>query len=258
MRRAFQQVVRRGYAQSSRPVLAQPISIPKLDSTSLTPPTPVPASSSSSPSLDGEYQARRREVPVSSTSEAPSIKLTLRTRAVDIESDSLGFEKASFPYIWLRDVCQGDDSVDQSTKQKIFKTEDIDPDVKPSNCWLDEKTYKLHIAWDRPLKGKARNKKETSAYALDFLRAHADRDAWRGWYSIDDMETYKTWKEKNICEVMSDIDALPRTDPASCIARNLLTVPYQKLMEQPGILTQAASSALFRDGLVLFKNVPTE
>lgn len=29
-------------------------------------------------------------------------------------------------------------------------------------------------------------------------------------------------------------------------------------MEQKGILTQAASSALFRDGLVLFKNVPTE
>lgn len=201
MRRALQQVARRGYAQSSRPILAQPISIPKLDATISIPPTPIPTPSSSSiPSLAGDQHPSRLQVPVSSTSETPSIKLTLRTKAVDIESDSLGFEKASFPYIWLRDVCQGDDSVDQSTKQKIFKTEDIDPDVKPSNCWLDEKTYKLHIEWDRPLKGQPRTKKETSAFPLDFLRAHSDRDAWRGWYSIDDMETYKTWKQKDISE----------------------------------------------------------
>lgn len=202
MRRTLQQVARRGYAQISRPILAQPISNPKLDSSSQAPPTPIASTSSSAiPSLRGEQHPSRLQVPVSSTSEAPSIKLTLRTKAVDIESDSLGFEKASFPYIWLRDACQGEDSVDQSTKQKIFKTEDIDPEVKPSNCWLDEKSYQLCIEWDRPLKGKPRSKKETSRFPLDFLRAHADRDAWRGWYSLDDMESYRTWNEKDICEL---------------------------------------------------------
>jgi hypothetical protein len=118
-------------------VKAQPVSNPRLDGRSEVPPPPSVTI--------GTRGGRSIAVPTSSTSEGASqlVTLTLRIKALDIDAPSLGFDKASFPYVWLRDVCQGPESVEPSSKQKLFKTEDIHVDVKPRSCKVDEQTHEL-------------------------------------------------------------------------------------------------------------------
>jgi hypothetical protein len=179
--------------------------MPKLDSSTVLPPSPsLPSSGDHHHHQQQQQHPSRIQVPATtsnasaSTEEPTSIRLTLRKKALDIESESLGFTTPStFPYIWLRDVCQNTTtSIDGSTKQKLFKTEDIDPDIKPSNVVIDDKKFELVIEWDRPLRGK--KEKETSRFPLGFLRAHADNQAFRGWYAVDDMESYRSWKQSDI------------------------------------------------------------
>ena len=124
--------------------------------------------------------------------------VTLRKRALDIDSPAYGFSKAVFPYVWLRDVCTSRTSVDQDTKQKFFKFEDVDKDIKPKNCRVDEQTHELLIEWDRPLKGKQSSGKEESTYKLDFLRTQSDYESWRRRYRIDTIEDYKSWDAKSL------------------------------------------------------------
>ena len=135
-------------------------------------------------------------MPTASAGQSQPITLTLRTRALDVESPAYGIAKTSFPWIWLRDVCQAPGtSVDPASQQKLFRFEDIAPDLKPWNVRIDEENHNLHIEWDRPLqnKGKPVNAKEESVISLDFLRAHSDYESWRRHYRLDEIEGYKAW-----------------------------------------------------------------
>ena len=196
---------RRCIQSTSRISFAQPLNVPKLDSSSSTPSPPLPRSASASPS-SSSLPSQRIPVPTVSASSADTerqlVTLTLRTKALDIEAPSYGITKASFPYIWLRDVCTSSESVDPSTKQKLFKTEDIKPDIKPWNVEMNEEDHTLHITWDRPLNnsGKARHEQDKSVYDLDFLRAHADYANWRRYYKMEEIEEYKAWDQASLSQ----------------------------------------------------------
>ena len=215
----------KSYASTSKLAYAQPLNVPKLDGSSNVPPIPRPASSvhsttssSSSPSQNARHPSRI-PVPTISASSADTerqlVTLTLRTRALDIEAPAYGIHKASFPYIWLRDVCTSTESVDPSTTQKLFKTEDIKADIKPWWVEVDEEKHTLLVTWDRPLEnsGKARHEQDKSVYDLDFLRAHADYANWRRYYKMDEIEEYKAWDQASLSELLSDLPA--------CISANL-------------------------------------
>lgn len=136
----------------------------------------------------------------SADTERQLVTVTLRTKALDIEAPSLGIPHASFPYVWLRDACTSTGSVDPSTRQKLFKTEDIPSDIKPWDVTMNEEEHTLHVTWDRPLanSGKARHEQEKSVYDLDFLRAHADYSNWRRYYKMDEIEEYKAWDKASL------------------------------------------------------------
>lgn len=203
MQRALSTAVRRrkvarGYASSTKPVTAQPISIPTLDSSSNTPPAPLSATPTA--------KQGPTSIPVPTSNDSGSrLTLTAKTKAVVLHSPALGFDEASFPYVWLRDVCTAATSVDPSTKQKLFSTTDIKLDVKPRNIKVDEQTHELIIDWDRPLQTSTKlgDKDAQSRYKLDFLRAHADYESWRRRYRMEDIEGYEAWNEKSLCKVYS-------------------------------------------------------
>lgn len=192
---------RRVFSSAARLKLAQPISIPRLDGTT-RPPLPAAAVSSPHTNANAVHAPSSGRIRVPTTSEFDEkqmVTLTLRTRAVDIEAPTYGIAKASFPYVWLRDACTSPQSVDPSTRQKLFKTEDISPDLKPWDCRIDEQTHELIINWDRPLKGKAPNAKETSKFPLEFLRIHAAHDTWRARHRADELDLKQTWDAASLC-----------------------------------------------------------
>ncbi|KAL7009641.1 hypothetical protein EMMF5_000549 [Cystobasidiomycetes sp. EMM_F5] len=174
------------------------MTLPRLDSSSSVPPAPHAAAPQSKNDGSISSSSSRIAVPTTSEAEPQLVTLTLRTKALDVEAPAYGLPKASFPYVWLRDVCTGAESVDASTRQKLFRSEDIDVSIKPWNCKIDEQTHQLVIEWDRPLKGKPKNAKETSTYDLGFLRTHSSYETWRRRYRIDDMEQYKAWDAKTL------------------------------------------------------------
>lgn len=200
MRRALVQSARQ-YASTSRTAFAQPLQMPSLDASSQMPSPPRPQSA---PAASSPSSSTRIAVPTASASSVDAqrqlVTLTLRTRALDIEAPAYGIHKASFPYVWLRDVCTSAESVDPSTRQKHFKTEDIKSDIKPWWVSVDEEAHTLRITWDRPLdnSGKPRHAQDESTYALDFLRAHSDYANWRRFYKMDEIEEYKAWDKASI------------------------------------------------------------
>jgi len=168
--------------------------------------------------------------------ESQLVTITLRLKALDIHAPAYGIEGATFPYIWLRDVCQGPDSVEPASKQKLFRFEEVDEDLKPLNVKVDEQAHTLTIYWDRGLKGKPK-KGDVSTYNLDFFRAHSSHENWRKRHRQDEVDGYRAWDRQSL-------------------ERGLIEIPCDK-METPAV-ADAAIKTIFRDGLAVFRDVPVE
>lgn len=133
--------------------------------------------------------------------ESQLVTVTTKTRALVLDAPELGFYDAHFPYVWLRDVCTSPEtSIDASSRQKVFKFEDVDPAVKPSTLKIDEQTHQLIIDWDRPLQRRPRKTRERSTYDLQFLRDHAGPESWSRRYRQDEMQEYKSWDVTSLSE----------------------------------------------------------
>lgn len=192
----------KSYVSQSKTTSAQPIDLPKLDSSTTTPPVPSSSTSTSKGTLQGSppsQSAHTHRIPVPTSNAAATedrgqqlLTITLRTKALDIDGPGYGIERASFPYVWLRDVCQGKESVEGGSRQKLFRFEDVDEHIKPLDVRVDEQAHTLTIHWDRGLKGRPK-RGDVSTYDLDFLRAHSSYENWRKRYRQDDLEEYRPW-----------------------------------------------------------------
>ncbi|KAJ7178186.1 hypothetical protein C8R46DRAFT_943223, partial [Mycena filopes] len=138
--------------------------------------------------------------------------------------DALG--GASFPFIWLRDSCPS--TIHPSTSQKLRRTSDIPPDVRPAanNDSLRLTDAGLHIDW---ADGHA------SFFSRDFLRLHSSPTHLAAFHGTP---PERLWGR-------AEISANPN-----------LFVPYASLQGDTGL--RAAIDQLCADGLLFVTGVPHE
>jgi hypothetical protein len=108
------------------------------------------------------------------------------TKSLVLDSPALGLKEATFPYVWLRDACQAPHSVHPGTKQKLFQTSDIDPDIEPVSIDYNEELESFRIVWDRglrrPQNGQAQTRplaESESVLPLELLRRYRSWQSWR-------------------------------------------------------------------------------
>ncbi len=139
---------------------------------------------------------------------------------------------AEFPFVWLRDSCPCVSCVHPSTRQKLHKSSDISPQIKPLR--LMDKPDGLQIDWE-PFDGHAEH---TSFYSSDFLRRHAS--------PANLMEFHKEvsaqrWTSQHFAS---------RPDPE-------LSFAYPALLTDPHAL-HTAYTDLAKYGLIFIRNMPIE
>jgi hypothetical protein len=108
-----------------------------------------------------------------------NFKTNKETKSLLVDSPFFRLDNAVFPYVWLRDACQAPHSVHPGTKQKLFQTSDIDPDIEPVSVVFDKDSESLRIVWDRGfLKKPDAPAERESVLPIDILRKH---QSWRDW-----------------------------------------------------------------------------
>ncbi|KAI0365372.1 Clavaminate synthase-like protein [Pilatotrama ljubarskyi] len=139
---------------------------------------------------------------------------------------SLTYNGRSYPYVWLRDSCQCPSCLHPSTRQKLHRTSDIPPEIRPSKNGVSISNAGVHITWDSG---------HQSHYALDFLERHASPEA--------------------ICSFHRDVNRVEWDTQRLKSARDLF-IPYEALDTPPGLLS--AITQLSRYGLLFVSSVPNE
>ncbi|KAF9269377.1 gamma-butyrobetaine hydroxylase [Marasmius fiardii PR-910] len=140
----------------------------------------------------------------------------------DLTIDTL---RTSFPYVWLRDSCQGPECVHPTTTQKLHQTSDISPDVKAVAVNLEGEKG-ISIEWEDGHK---------SFFERDFLERHSSQERLHRFH-------------KDISQKLWDRDEIARS-------RDLF-IPYGDLGTPAGALK--AMDQLLQYGLLFVRAVPNE
>lgn len=150
--------------------------------------------------------------------------------------------KTPFSYVWLRDSCQGPESVHPSNRQKLHRTSDIPLDIRPKGLTAGEVIHAntspptsirvvpdgLEIRW---------NDGHKSSFTSDFLKKHATPSSLQKFH-LSQYTSPTAWTSSTIA-----------TSPS-------LYVTYASLNE-PKCLVEAMTQ-LLKYGLIFVSGVPTE
>lgn len=100
-----------------------------------------------------------------------------------------------FPYVWLRDSCQGEESIHPSNRQKLHRTSDIPLDVAPIDDALGVRVTGegLEIKW---------RDGRTSVYQKEWLERHASPCALESFH-MDDQLKEESWTHSSISSAPS-------------------------------------------------------
>lgn len=190
--------------------------------------------------------------------------------SLTIHAPQHGLDNARFTYIWLRDSCQGPESLDPGTRQKVHRSSDVPPDIFPLDTSLvkasDGGDVSLKITWSAPLlpsqseaarSAEAADKASlqtgqgnvtlvtayeptTSVYPMAFLAQYASP---AGWDSRTRQATLSPllWSK-------STLAALPAGQ---------LRVPYDSFLQSDEV-RWAALRQLVQRGLIFFDGVSPE
>jgi gamma-butyrobetaine dioxygenase len=154
-------------------------------------------------------------------------RTAVRLRGAGLVIDTPKLSKHSLPFAWLRDACPCPSCVHPSTRQKLFATSDLPPDIAPlpATDAAAVRDNMLHVRWSD---GHA------SAFPLPFLERYATAESTRAFHH----------------------DAAPVPwDSAIARASPTLFMEYADLATSEGRL--AASGQIIRYGLLFLRGVPT-
>jgi gamma-butyrobetaine dioxygenase len=150
--------------------------------------------------------------------------IRLNANALTLKTASLSHH--SLPYAWLRDACPCPRCVHPSTRQKLFQTGDLPPDIAPAQGPVPEvRDGALHVRWSDG---------HDSSYPLAFLERYASRESRAAFHH--DVETV-LWDAQSV-----------RQSPT-------LFLDYARLGSSEGRLE--AYEQLVRYGLLFMRGVPT-
>lgn len=154
--------------------------------------------------------------------------------------DTLG--KTAFPYVWLRDSCQGPESIHPSTRQKLHRTSDIPLDVCPKALLVGE-TFNPNDAPTRSVQILPDGLKITwndghvSSYTSEFLSTHSASEKLQKFH-YSDYTSPSTWTSATITQSPN------------------LYINYGSLNDPKGLVE--AMTQLLKYGLIFVSGVPTE
>lgn len=131
--------------------------------------------------------------------------------------------------LFLRDCCACPKCVDQSTRQKLFSTTDISPNIRVRNMWQDADV--THFTWNNDLSGFGPD--HVTSIAHTFLQRSVTRTP---------VPTYRTGK---------------RLWAAAEFEANHTTFDYEAYMSDDRVFFEALRQ-LHRYGLVFVRGVPNE
>ena len=146
---------------------------------------------------------------------------TLTTNDSSITIHSLN---TTYPYIWLRDSCQSPDCVHPSSSQKLHRTSDIPPDIRPSVDGLRLTDDGIHIEWTDGHK---------SFYLASFLERHSSPSRLSAFHN-------------DVSQLAWDASSISKVGD--------LFLPYKSLQTPSGLL--AAITQLSQYGLLFVSGVP--
>lgn len=138
---------------------------------------------------------------------------------------------AVFPYIWLRDSCQSNESIHPSTKQKLHRTSDVPLDIVPVDNESGIRIIKngLEILWRDGRK---------SIFDKQFLERYST-PASEAKFHWDDTLREESWTRNSISSLPS------------------LFIPYQEVLFSDRGLVRAMEQ-LLRYGFLFMRGVPHE
>jgi len=136
-------------------------------------------------------------------------------------------ESIPIPYLWLRDNCQCPECLHPTTRQKLHRSTDVDPHIRPARNGIDYTSDGgVHITWQSG---------HRSQYSEDFLVRYS---------SPENLQTF----HQDQRSVSWDVAKLQ--DGAD------LFLPYGQIKTPSGLLS--AINQLTKYGLVFVTGVPTE
>jgi gamma-butyrobetaine dioxygenase len=206
------------------------------------------------------------------TGTGPRLKVTpcTVTKSLILDSPELGFKETTFPYIWLRDACQAPHSVHSGTKQKLFQTSDIDPDIEPVQIDFIEELESLRIVWDRDLRQREAQTRSSLAerecvLPLNLLRRYRSWESWRASNWEQEMQPI-TWDRKLLGMGGKCLLSFHALAPNHRAFASFLPCPADQAdlwSAYPVVCSdasgrEAAIGQLIRSGIVFFSQVPTE
>lgn len=187
---------------------------------------------------------------------------------LSVDAPQHGLHDARFTYVWLRDSCQGPESVDPGSRQKIHRSSDVPPDVFPLDTSLvksseDGGETSLRVVWSAPLlpeqrlaadmveaedKAKLQSgqtpstivtafEPTVSVFPLSFLAQYATPTAWDGRHRSEALRPLLWAKD--------DLAAQPDRQ---------LHIPYADFLRSDDV-QYAALRQLVQRGLVFFEGV---
>ncbi|MBW0477604.1 hypothetical protein O181_017319 [Austropuccinia psidii MF-1] len=179
--------------------------------------------------------------------------------SLTISSNSLKIFNLNLPYLWLRDSCQSENSVDPLTKQKLFKSSDIPLRIHPIKTCLSKnpktQQIELTIHWSHNLPQRSSNSSltlrqpQTSTFELSFLENAVNPKQWERYRHKSQTLQQNLWFEPNTTSQTNLIE-YSKTE-------NDLFIDYHQFLSDK-ILQQKALMKLNRYGLIFFDKLGTD
>ncbi|KAI0743961.1 Clavaminate synthase-like protein [Daedaleopsis nitida] len=138
----------------------------------------------------------------------------------------LVYNGTTYPYVWLRDACQCPSCLHPSTRQKLHRTSDVSPSIRPASEGVQVSQDGVRVAWDSG---------HRSSYTREFLERYA---------SPASVHTF----HRDVERVEWDVERLRR--------EKALFQPYEALRTPEGLLS--AITQLTRYGLLFVTGVPNQ
>ncbi|KAG0140933.1 hypothetical protein CROQUDRAFT_52502 [Cronartium quercuum f. sp. fusiforme G11] len=185
-----------------------------------------------------------------------SIQHDLKEKLLIINSKKFNINNLKFSYLWLRDSCESDSSIDKFTKQKLFKSSDIPLNIYPikSELLLNDQ-IELRLTWSHHLLSNQTKKDEPdiSLFKLSFLLNHSNITNYQNHQNKQNLLDPKLWidyqKEEEEEEEGNRIVKLKNQDELF-INFNQLINNHDKQKNRYEILKQ-----LNQDGIIFFNDL---
>ena len=141
---------------------------------------------------------------------------------------------AVFPYIWLRDSCQCSKCVHPSTRQKLHKSSDFPPDI-------------------RPIKGSVRAQNSPDGIAVEWS-SNGEDGSHRSFYDADFLKSVSSLSD--IANFHREVSAKPWiAKEIAELAKSTLSIPFDELSSKSRLLS---SLKLLKEyGIIFIKKLPT-